>query len=168
MGEPTNNIVVMKQCSFKDIDITGNYRLSLIASVRKGSKIKSIGPLLGLLSSDQNRAILDKLSIAHLLGERAVDLEAVNIEKVFWILCIKMHRYFWETLGLIKAKKALKWNLHFDLVLVNSEGKVVLRSTVLKWTVNNIKEFLKDSRRLRRSLTTQSIVNAISLEADDL
>lgn len=161
MGEPTNGIVVMKQCSIKDVITTDGYRLSLVASARKGRKNKSIARLLELLQPERSRVRVES-SMTHLLGERVVDLEAVNNEEVWWNLCIGLHDYLCETLGLTSATRGLRWNLHFELIVTNTEGVVIFTGPVLNWTANNIGEYLKYSKVFRRSMTAPSILNAIS------
>lgn len=165
MGEPTNGIVVMKQCSIKDVVTTDGYRLSLVASARKGRKNKGIARLLELLQTERSRVRVGS-SMAHLLGERVVDLEAVNNEEIWCDLCIGLHKYLCETLGLTKSSRMLRWNLHFDLIVTNTEGVVVFSGPVLNWTAENIKEYLRYSNVFRRSLTAPSILNAISNSRD--
>lgn len=163
MGKPTNSIVVMRQCSFKEFITTDGYRLSLVASLRKGARLKGLGLLLNLLDTDSNRITLDNWSFAHLLGERAVDHEAVNNEDIYRNLCIGLREHICETLGLTKAKKLLKWNLHIELIVTNSIGEVEYRGSVCLWTALNITTFLKDSKNMRRCFTTQSIIDATNL-----
>lgn len=167
MGEPTNGIVVMKQCSVKDVVTTDGYRLSLVASARKGRKNKGIARLLELLQPERSRVRVES-SMTHLLGERVVDLEAVNNEEIWWNLCIGLHDYLCETLGLTSASRRLRWNLHFELIVTNAEGVVIFTGPVLNWTANNIGEYLKYSKVFRRSMTALSILNATSnSETDD-
>lgn len=161
MGEPTMSAVVMKQSSIKDIITTDHYRVSIMASVRKGRRWKAISQLLGLLQPDKSR-VRAECSMAHLLGERAVDLEPVNNEEVWDNLCIRLHDYFCETLGLTKSKKVLKWNLHFELVVTNAEGLVLYRRSCLWWTSNTVHEYLQYSAKMRRALNSSGIVNALS------
>lgn len=166
MGEPTNGIVVMKQCSIKDVITTDGYRLSLLASVRKGRKNKSIARLLELFVSNDPRVEVES-SMTHLLGERVVDLDVVNNEEVFENLCIGLHDYFCETLGLTKAKGKHLWNLHLELVVTNTEGVVIFSGGILNWKADNFKEYLEDSKLIRKSITAQSYVDAISLHETD-
>lgn len=163
MGKPTNRIVAMRQCSFKEVITTDGYRLSLVASLRKGARLKGIDLLLNLLDTGSNRLRADNLSIAHLLGERAVDHRAVNNEGIYRNLCIGLREHICETLGLTKAKKLLKWNLHIELIVTNSIGEVEYRGTVCLWTAISISSFLKDSRNMKRCFTTQSIIDATNL-----
>lgn len=161
MGEPTMNGVVMKRSSIKDIVTTDCYRVSIMASVRKGRRWKAISQLLGLLQPDKSRVRVEQ-SMTHLLGERVVDLESVNNEEVWDNLCIGLHDYFCETLGLTKSKKVLKWNLHFELVVTNAEGVVIYQNSCLWWTSNTVHEYLQYSKQMRRCLTTQGLLNALS------
>lgn len=163
MGKPTNSIVMMRQCSFKEVITTDGYRLSLVASLRKGARLKGIGTLLGLLRLDTNRTSLDNLSLTHLLGERVVVHDAVNNEGIYRKLCIGLRDYICETLGYTKVKKLLKWNLHIELIVTNSEGEVEYRGSVITITVRGFSTLLKDVQSLRRYMTTQSIVDATNL-----
>jgi hypothetical protein len=160
MGEPTMNIVRMKQCSIIDISTTDHVCVSIIATLRVGRRCKSISQLLGLLKPDVAR-IRAEWSMAHLLGERAVDLESVNNEEIWDNLCIRLHDYFCETLGLSMSKKVLKWNLHFDLVVTNAEGLVLYRGCCLWWTSNLVRDYLRYAANMRRALNSSGIVNAL-------
>lgn len=161
MGKPTNTAVMMTQCVVKDVITTDVYRLSLVASARKGKRSKGIAQLLKLLLVDRSRVKVD-ISMAHLLGEKAVDPDAVNNEGVYCDLCLRLHDYLCETLGLTECLRMRRWNLHFDLVVTDTRGVVIFSGPVLNWTAKNLNEYLKFSEKFRRSMTAPSIIKVIS------
>lgn len=167
MGKPTITMLTMQQCYIMDIITTDNYRVSLRASIRQGRRFKSISQLLGLLCPDVTRIRAD-YPVAHLLGENAVDSDTLQNREIFDDLSNRLHDHFWKTLGLKKSKKVLKWNLHLDVVVTNTEGIVVYERTTLWWTGNTIHDFLKHGREWRKATDSSEVIRTLSYRSNDL
>lgn len=160
--EPRVSREVMTAVTLKELVTVDGSRLSLRVSARKGKKQKYMRDLLPHLFQERPR-VRTNHTMPHLLGDQAMDLTADNTEGRMLQAARVLHAHLMETWQLEPVKRSRKWNLHFSLTLTNSEGLVVSEVTVLNWTENSMRDYLKIAAKSRKLTTHDELFSSALL-----